>query len=248
MLFKRRTEPPSKDNKYYLHTPKGYNKCLKITGDECIPNCVGYCYGRYMESEGLKKCDLPTNNAENWYADYKGKKGKTAKLGAVIVWKKGKIHFSKDGAGHVAFVEHVYPDGAIDTSESAYNGKRWYQKHYNKNYKRLGYQFEGFIYPSVEFEESDYVEGWYKLTNDKYLRKTPEVKSGNKIKVSECNTDIKSKLETKKGYARFNIGVDIYLYQFKKDNKGNMWGRVKGNKCTTWICIYDSTGDQGYLI
>ena len=100
-----------------------------------------------MEAQKIKKCDLPTNNAENWYHDYTGKKGKIVKLGSVIVWKKGKIHFSKDGAGHVAYVECVYPDGSIDTSESAYGGKRWYTKHYNKKYTKTGYQFEGFIYP-----------------------------------------------------------------------------------------------------
>ena len=185
MLFERRTEQPSKDNKYYLHTPKGYNKCIKITGDECIPNCVGYAYGRWMEAQKIKKCNLPTSNAENWYHDYTGKKGKIVKLGSVIVWKKGKIHFSKDGSGHVAYVECVYPDGSIDTSESAYGGKRWYTKHYNKKYTKTGYQFEGFIYPDVEFEDHPFTAGWYKTLNNKYVRRTPEVATGNKIKYKE---------------------------------------------------------------
>lgn len=243
MLFERRTEQPSKDNKYYLHTPKGYNKCIKITGDECIPNCVGYAYGRWMEAQKIKKCDLPTSNAENWYHDYNGKKGKIVKLGSVIVWKKGKIHFSKDGSGHVAYVECVYPDGSIDTTESAYGGKRWYTKHYNKKYRKTGYQFEGFIYPDVEFEDHPFVEGWYKTLNYKYIRRTPEVASGNKMLLKDCSDTIKAICEKGK-YAKTDTQMNIYLTEFKKDKKGNIWGRLRDNSKKSYICVYDKTGNQ----
>ena len=244
MKFERRTEPPSKDNKYYLHTPKGYNECIRISGDECIPNCTGYAYGRYMEAQNKKKCSLPTSNAENWYHDYEGKKGHIVKIGSIVCWKQGKIHFKKDGSGHVGFVEYVYIDGSFDTTESAYGGKRWYTKHYNANGTKIGYQLEGFIYPEVEFEPIKWEEGYYRLLNDKYLRKTPEVKSSNKIKVSECSDEIKPQLEYQTGYARFDIGQDVYLTTFKNDKKGNKWGKVKGNKVTTWICVLDKSGEQ----
>lgn len=244
MKFERRTEPPSKDNKYYLHTPKGYNECIKIESDSCIPNCTGYCYGRFMESQKIKKCNLPTSNAENWFHDYQGKKGTVVKLGSVVCWKQGIIHHKKDGAGHVAFVEYVYIDGSFDTSESAYNGKRWYTKHYKKGGYKAGYQLEGFIYPDEEFEPIEFAEGYYRLKNDKYLRKTPEVKANNKIKVKECNKETIALLEYKTGYARFDIGIDVYLTQFKKDSKGNTWGKVKGNRIITWICVLDKTGEQ----
>lgn len=243
MKFVRRTSQPSKDNKYYLHTTKGYNKCIRVSGDECIPNCTGYCYGRYMEAQEIKKCDLPTSNAENWYHDYKGKKGKTPKLGAICVWRKGKIHYAKDGAGHVAFVEHVYSTGKWDSSESAYGGKRWFTRQYKKNSARTGYKLEGFIYPDKEFSETEFENGKYKIKVPKFLRSTPKV-AVNKISVSQCSKIIKEKLENKTGSAKFKEGAIVLLSSFKVDDKGNTWGKVDENKVTTWICVLDSSGYQ----
>lgn len=243
MKFVRRTSQPSKDNKYYLHTTKGYNKCIRISGDECIPNCTGYCYGRYMESQEIKKCNLPTSNAENWYHDYTGKKGKTPKLGAICVWKKGKIHYSKDGAGHVAFVEHVYSTGKWDSSESAYNGKRWFTRQYDKSCKRTGYQFEGFIYPEIEFDSDKWEAGKYQILKPKYLRSSAKV-GVNKISVKSCSKLIREQLDSLTGSARFKEGAEVTLSSFKVDSKGNTWGKVVGNNVTTYICVLDSSGYQ----
>ena len=99
-------------------------------------------------------------------------------------------------------------------------------------------------YPEVEFDPIEFTEGYYRLLNDKYLRKTPEVKATNKIKVSECSEGIKAQLEYQTGYARFEIGQDVYLTKFKKDKKGNTWGKVRDNKITTWICVLDKSGEQ----
>lgn len=246
MEFKRRTVAPSKSNKYYLHTTKGYNKCIRIKGDECIPNCVGYCYARYMEAQEIKKCNLPTCNAESWYKNYNGKKGSTVKLGSVVVWSKGKVGKSSDGAGHVAFVEKVNADGSFETSESAYKGKRWYTKKYNKKAKKSGYKLQGFIYPDTEFtENTDYTEGTYKLLYHKCLRSTPEVKSNNKIKYSSLTKTGKANcIKSVGGYAKTKVGAIMKFIEFTKDNKGNLWGKTTSGKKFIWVCVLDSTGKQ----
>ena len=168
MEFVRRIEAPKKDNKFYLHTTEGYNKCIRVVGNECIPNCTGYAYGRWMEAQGLKKCDLPTSNAENWYHDYTGRKGKTVEVGSIICWKQGKLH--ADEPGHVGYVEHVYLDGSFDTSESAWGGKRWYTRHYDSSCYRPGYEYEGCIYPLEPFETPDeFPKGIYKVLYNKSI-------------------------------------------------------------------------------
>ena len=150
-----RTTPPSGTNKYYIHyNYKGYNRCILIKGTSCLPNCVGYAYGRYMEMAGVKSCNLPTCNAEDWYSVAKSrgfKVGKTPKVGAVICWSKGRTGNSKDGCGHVAVVERVYADGSILVSESGYGcTKRMWNDRFKSPYRLAGYTFLGFIYnPNV---------------------------------------------------------------------------------------------------
>ena len=240
MKFERRTEAPSKTNKFYLHTPKGYNKCIRIKGDECIPNCTGYAYGRFMEAQNITKCDLPTSNAELWYKNYKGKKGKKAKLGSVVVWKQGDYKAS-DGMGHVEYLEHLYPDGTFDTTSSAYNGRRWYTKHYDANGYRKGYELEGYIYPLVDFDEDKWELGKYRVLYHKYLRSTPEVKSNNKVKYKNLIDKAKAKcIKDKLGYAKYKIDAEIDIKEFKTDSKGNVWGRTN----TLWVCVEDKTGKQ----
>lgn len=128
----------------------------------CLPNCVGMAHGRWLESQNqtdYKKYDkLPTGNAENYYTYTKDgyKRGTTPKIGAIICWRKGKAGVASDGAGHVAFVEKVYDNGDVLTSNSAYNGRRYYTKKYVKSKKYyLGskYTFQGFIYNPCDFTE-----------------------------------------------------------------------------------------------
>ena len=127
-LFEPRTSAPAGNNPYYVHTSGGgYNKCIKIIGNSCLPNCVGYAYGRFMEIAGITQCALPRCNAEDWYemaqnAGYTV--GSTPKLGAVIVWRKGKRWNSSDGCGHVAIVERINADGSILVSGSNYTSSR----------------------------------------------------------------------------------------------------------------------------
>lgn len=152
MSFKQRVKEPSKTDKLWIHTSKGgKNKCILVTGNSVLPNCVGYAWGRFYEIIG-KEPKLSRGNAEDWYGYDDGyKRGKKAKLGAVICWRKGAIHNPKDGFGHVAIVEHIYDDGSLLVSQSGYtNKKRFYRTKIPKDYKLSGYVFQGFIYPPEE--------------------------------------------------------------------------------------------------
>lgn len=154
-IYKPRLSAPSATDKDYLHyTAGGYNYCIKIKGDSCLPNCVGYAWGRWRELLGAYH-KLSRGNAENWYANNDGyKRGQTPKLGAVVCWAKGKVKNSADGCGHVAIVEQINPDGSIVCSESNYGGTRFNTRKLKAPYS-LGskYTFQGFIYLPMEFEE-----------------------------------------------------------------------------------------------
>lgn len=163
MKYTPRLTAPSKSNKNFIHYSKGgYNTCIMIdknTGS-VLPNCVGYAQGRLLEILGAKSPNwkLPACNAEDWIevARKNGfKTGKTPKLGAVIVWQKGKKRNESDGCGHVAVVEKIYDNKDIGISESAYGGCEFWTERITKasGYKfRNGYKFEGFVYCGIEFD------------------------------------------------------------------------------------------------
>ncbi len=147
--FTKRLSTPSKTNKYYYdlnpYHQSGYG----------LPNCTCYAYGRWYEMLG-KKPKLSLRNAENWYNHDDGyKRGQTPKVGAVAVWRRGKVGVESDGAGHVAIVEEVYKDGSFLTSNSAWGGALFYTKKYPaNNYNNGDYIFLGFIYLPIEFEQT----------------------------------------------------------------------------------------------
>lgn len=148
MAFTPRTTSPSMSNKYFIHTSAGgYNKCIKISGNQCLPNCVGYAYGRFMEAGGVTSCKLPMCNAEDWWNNTPSyAKGQTPKVGAVMCFRKGRVGYGGDGAGHVLIVEKVYSDGSILCSQSGYRSARFWTTKYTKPYRLSGYVFQGFIY------------------------------------------------------------------------------------------------------
>lgn len=156
-------QKPDLNSKYWIKTSYGgYNRCIVInhkTGS-VLPNCVGYSYGRYMQLGGVTDCKLPTCNAEDWWDSCTAyEKGQTPKAGAVMCWRKGKAHNGSDGAGHVAIVEKVNPDGSVETSESNYGGTIWLTKTRRKPYPIIGYTFQGFIYnPFIKEEEKKSTE------------------------------------------------------------------------------------------
>ena len=59
----------------------------------------------------------------------------------------------------------------------------------------------------------------------------------------DCSDVIKA-ICLKEKYARTDTQMNIYLTEFKKDKKGNIWGRLRDNSKKSWICVYDSTGNQ----
>ena len=167
MSFNERHEAPSYTNKWYKHCSKGgYNECILITEDSVLPNCVGYAWGRFGEISNVKPT-LCRGDAERWYNYHDNyMRGKVAKVGAVICWKKGSETNRNDGCGHVAIVEHINDDGSIVISQSGYNNKkRFYLSTIPKDYSLKGYTFQGFIYnPYVRDTKTKYKGAWWTPT------------------------------------------------------------------------------------
>ena len=179
--YEARLTEPSKTNKNYIHYSNGgYNYCIERSGGSCLPNCVGYAWGRWREILG-KMPNLSRANAENWYG-YKAdgyKRGQEPKLGAVICWRKGKAGVASDGAGHIAIVEQIKEDGTIITSNSDYSGRRFYLREFKPPYK-LGssYTFQGFIYLPVTFTDGA------TTNNSKEKDNTVSFDIGDKVKLT----------------------------------------------------------------
>lgn len=170
--FIPRLTAPSKTDKHYLHVSKGgLNECIHIGGGSCLPNCVGYAWGRWYEllSSRPRLCQ---GNAEMWYGytcdGYK--RSNFPALGAVICWKKGIVGNEADGAGHVAVVERILSNGDIVTSNSAYGGSRFYTKTYKKSegYNFGSYKFQGFILPPVQVKNDTDAGTGKKPVSEKY--------------------------------------------------------------------------------
>ena len=158
MTFVMRTSKPTKGNKYYIRKVSGgYSNAIQgyPKDNECdvLSNCVGYAYGRFNEIGNYEYCKyLAPTNAEN-FMQYKGscETGQTPKLGACMVWQKGKTLSGKDGAGHVAIVEKVISETEVYTSESGYGSKAFWNQTRKKGEDGnwgagSGYTFLGFIY------------------------------------------------------------------------------------------------------
>ena len=158
MKYIPRLTAPSETNKNWLHYQHGgYNYCLYIGNGSCLPNCVGYAWGRWRELLG-KKPNLSRANAEDWWAYTQDgyERGQTPKLGSVICWRKGKAGNGSDGAGHVAIVEQKNSDGSIVISNSGYKSTRFYLKTLKPPYVyKDGYTLQGFIYIPMEFEQEE---------------------------------------------------------------------------------------------
>ena len=159
MKFIPRLNAPSYEDRNWLHyTMGGTNYCIKINGGPSVlPNCVGYAWGRWSELLGQFH-RLSRGNAENWFTNTADgyARGQEPKVGAVACWRKGQAGNADDGAGHVAIVEEVYPDGSFKSSNSGYGGTRFWTQVFKKSnnyYVGNTYVFQGFIYLPITFEE-----------------------------------------------------------------------------------------------
>lgn len=235
-LIKRLT-PPEETNKNYVKTTKGgYNKCIQIKDNGCVlPNCTGYAWGRFIESQGVTDCNLSRNNAENWWDNNDGyERGATPKLGAVICWSKGKPHYGEDGAGHVAFVEQINKDGSILISESGHNAYYFKTETIKPPFARGGtYKFQGFIYNPTKFEgdddmpfkEGDYVwalEDIKLYTSIEYKTNTYTLKKGEKAWVRYIK-DMNVALANPDTHEYFSSAWTNQLDKLTKDEPQDDW-------------------------
>ena len=158
--FKPRFTIPEKGNPYYNTPAAGGYAVGAILGNpqqvglNVLSNCVPYAAGRFNEIIGKGKWVYLTYppNAED-FIDAARAQGleisQTPSLGAIIVWAKGSTHNSYNGAGHVAVVEQINPDGTIVTSESGYGCATPFWTSRRRNDGNWGggaaYRFIGFI-------------------------------------------------------------------------------------------------------
>ena len=145
------TTPATTDLNYISHYYGGYNYCIAIdtTTGYVLPNCTGYCWGRWRGILGAYH-NLSTGNATNWYGNTSDgySRGTTAALGAVACWSGGT-----DGAGHVAIVEEITSSGIL-CSESAYGSYTFRLNTYPVAMTKSGYSFQGFIYlPGLTYDD-----------------------------------------------------------------------------------------------
>jgi len=131
MSYTPRYSCPEEGNKYYNRIQNGgYSTCVQGNKSmscydpklDVLPNCVGYASGRMNEIGAYEyfKYAIP-GNAEDWYANAQKmglEVGNTPRLGAIMVWQKGKLNNGADGQGHVAVVEFIKSKTSVITSES----------------------------------------------------------------------------------------------------------------------------------
>lgn len=170
-----------------MHTSDGgLNECIEINNSgSCLPNCVGYAWGRFYELTG-KRPALSKGNAENWYGYTSDgyKRSQTPVEGAVICWRKGLAGVAADGAGHVAIVEEVKSNGDVVTSNSAYGGTRFYMQTVTKasGYSMgSAYTFQGFILPP------EYAAGTTTTVSSTTTTNTSTSTGGTAMKYSSSN-------------------------------------------------------------
>lgn len=232
-----RTIAPSKFDKDFIRPSHGGNNpCIEIANGSCLPNCVGYCWGRWREILGYAH-KLSKGNAEDWFGNTSDgyKRGHTPKAGAVICWRKGRLWDESDGAGHVAIVEEVKKNGDIVTSESAYGGEYFRTRTYTKasNYfLASGYEFQGFIYiPAIfELEEKNYTVGTYRVKAPTLVVRSGAGKIYKKKKFSNLTKNAQSDIKKLCGFA-FDGYVKDMVFDVTKV-KGR-WGKTPSG----WVSL-----------
>ncbi len=229
-----RNEAPERDNKNYIHTSAGgFNRCIEIANGSCLPNCVGYAWGRWRELLGYDP-KLSRRNAEDWYGCTEDgyKRSKTPKLFAVACWKKGKLWDESDGAGHVAVVEEVKTNGDFVTSESVYGGARFRSKTYKKQsgyYLAKGYEFQGFILFPAEVKV--YTTGDYRVTDASLLHvRTGPCTDYRKKRYSEFTKNARSQIYE---LVRYKADGYVMMVEFTVYEVKNNWGRTPSG----WVCL-----------
>ena len=248
---------PAVNNKYWISTKHGgLNECIiinKKTG-ACLPNCVGWAWGEAYRAWGVKP-KLCRGNAEDWYHYKDGyKRGKDPKLGAIICWRKGKVGYSADGAGHVAFVEKINKDGTIVVSNSNYSGTRFFTRTLTKAnnwYIGTGLVFQGFIYPPVTLVLTP-TKSNIKLTNADY---PTAIKQGNYFTITGTITsalpllrvDVSVLDSAGKIVYRHTAKPKTKTYDIHKADQAMMFRKLKRGKYTYKVVALDANGSHVVL-
>ena len=234
-----RTAAPERENKNYIHTSYGgFNRCIEIENGFCLPNCVGYAWGRWRELL-TSEPKLSRRNAEDWYGYTEDgyKRSRTPNLFAVACWKKGKLRNENDGAGHVAIVEQVKANGDIVTSESVYGGERFRTRTYTKKsdyYLAKDYEFQGFILFPAEVkptEKKTYTKGDYRVTDASLLHvRTGPGTDYRKKKYGEFTKNARSQIYELVRYKAdgYVMNVEFTVYEVR-----GSWGRTPSG----WVCL-----------
>ena len=235
--YKPRLSAPATNNKNYIHESSGgYNLCIEIKHGSCLPNCVGYAWGRWREFLG-KNPSLSRRNAEMWYSYTADgyKRGKTPKLGAVICWGKGKVGNESDGAGHVGIVEVINnATKEIVVSMSAYNGTRFFTRTFKiGSYDYNGFDFQGFIYSPVEFEDDTpkYSTGYYRVTDASVLNvRTGPGTEYSKKKYKEFTKNARDQIYQ---LVRYQAPGYVMGVEFTVSEVVDNWGKTPSG----WVCL-----------
>lgn len=229
---------PSTTNKYYKHVNYGgVNKCLRISGSSCLPNCVGYCWGAWYEMMGVEP-KLSRSNAKNWYGYTSDgyARGRNPQLGAVACWGGGQY-------GHVAIVVGIFSNYIV-VAQSNYGGVRWQKVRcykYGSGYKSHGgnTNFQGFIYlPSkykvvVNTSSTTSTDG--KVTT---WNLSSKYKNGKKF-VTKCVLALRDYPSTNKGKLITWLPKNHEVYYYGR-------GAKNGNVCWYWVHDF-TTGKDGYV-
>lgn len=239
MSFSPRLSAPSATNKCYIHTSYGgYNSCIRIKGNSVLPNCVGYAWGRAREILGSTP-KLSRGNAETWYGFSDGySRGRTPKLGAIIVWAKGRVGNSRDGAGHVAVVEQIHSNGSFTVSQSGYRSRKFWTSVIPKSGYLRGYRFLGFIYLPIQTGSVATPPSGFKVGNTYTLACNLKVRTGAGTgyrwkKRSELTTNARAHAQNQT-YAVLRSGTKVTILAIRRVGKYT-WVKIPSG----WVCAVE---------
>lgn len=168
--------PDINSNYYITQSAGGWSPCIEgnnqynlrpFTGS-VLPNCTGYVTGRFNEVLNEGACTYFGNYNANMYYGIGQLQGLPVGdipiPGGVIVWDDGN-------EGHAAFIEEVFDNDTVETSESGWNytGLPIVTSHIRH---RVGGDFEyapgylylGIVYPPGALTANDYYMLW--LSNE----------------------------------------------------------------------------------
>lgn len=204
--FQIRTTAPETNNSNYCYPG---NPCIRISGNCCLPNCVGYVYGAWLEMFGKHK--LPATDARTFYGHRVDGYSRSNKpvIGAVACWDGNKY----SSHGHIAIVVGIGSD-YITVAQSNYGGK-YFEVVTCKTNGKGGYttsggnsNFQGFIYPPDGYA---YVSNENKKDNATIALEVIQGKWGN-------GNDRKENL-TKAGYD-YNVIQTLVNSMYQSGNTG----------------------------